>query len=80
VVSVRCIFLDDRRVRWEIFSAGEINRQADKHADAGCAEPVMPAHLFAERAGDERGGNDSAVDEQVVNLEGIGTPVVADWI
>ena len=26
------------------------------------------------------GGNDSAVDEQVVNLESIGAPIVAVWI
>ena len=40
----------------------------------------MPPHLFAERAGDERRGNDSAVDEQIVNLESIGAPIVAGWI
>jgi len=73
-------FLDYRRVGWEILAAGEINRQADEHSDPGCAETVVPAHLFAECAGDERSGDDSAVDEQIVNLESIGAPVVAFWI
>jgi len=69
------IFLDHWRIGREIFSAGEINCQADQHPDAGRAETVMPIHLFAERSGDERRGDDSAVDEQVVNLERIGAPV-----
>ena len=37
----------------------------------------MPAVNFTERAGDERGNNDTAVDEQVVNLECVGAPIVA---
>src|SRR5205823_5406135 len=74
------IFLDDRRIGWEIFPAGEINRQANQHPNTGGAEAVMPAHLFAERTGDERRGDDSAVDEQIVNLESIGAPVVAGWV
>src|SRR5207248_2102612 len=74
------IFLDDRRVGREIFSTDEINRQADQHSDAGRAETVMPTHLFAESPGDERRGNDSAVDEEVVNLERIRAPIIAGWI
>ncbi len=78
----RCarISLDARRIGREMFAAGEINRQADQHPDAGGTEAVVPPHLFAERAGDERRGNDSAVDEQIVNLESIGAPIVAGWI
>src|SRR2546423_11898121 len=37
----------------------------------------MPAVNFAECAGDERSGDDTAVDKQIVNLESIGTPIVA---
>src|SRR6266700_2271812 len=57
--------------------AGEINRQADQHADAGCAETVMPAVNFPERSGDEWRGDDAAVDKQIINLKRVGTPVVA---
>ena len=71
---------DNRRIGRKIFPAGEINRQADQHADAGGAEAVVPAIHFAERAGDERRGDDTAVDEQIVNLEGISAPIVAGGI
>src|SRR5207248_4463863 len=50
------------------------------YSDAGRAETVMPTHLFAESPGDERRGNDSAVDEEVVNLERIRAPIIAGWI
>ena len=36
----------------------------------------MPAVNFAERSGDQRGDDDTAVDEQVVNLKSVGAPVV----
>ena len=83
-MSERCfrgtfVFLDNGGIGRKIFSAEEINGQADQHADARGAEAPMPAINFAERAGDERRGNDTAVDEQVVNLESIGAPVVAGW-
>src|SRR6266516_7140330 len=57
--------------------AGEINGQADQHADAGCADTVMPAVNFPERSGDEWRGDDAAVDKQIINLKRVGTPVVA---
>src|SRR5207249_1900093 len=44
------------------------------------AEAVMPAVDFAECAGDQRRGDHSAIDRQIVNLESIGTPVVAGCV
>src|SRR5450432_1971815 len=40
----------------------------------------MPAVDFAESAGDQRRGDNTAVDEQIVNLERIGAPVVVDGV
>src|SRR5437870_10736387 len=37
----------------------------------------MPSHFFAERSGDERGRDDSAVDEDVINLERVRAAIVA---
>src|ERR1700736_2286095 len=62
------------------FAAGEINCQANQHADAGGAETVMPAVNFAERTGDERRRDDAAVDKQIINLKSIGAPVVAGGV
>ncbi len=75
--AARSLFLDDGRIGRKIFSAGQIDRQADQHADAGRAESPMPAYFFAEGAGNERRGDDSAIDEEIVNLESVGAPVVA---
>ena len=36
-------FFNNGRIGRKIFPAGEINRQADQHADAGGAETVVPA-------------------------------------
>jgi len=69
-----------RRIGREIFSSSQVNHQADQHADAGGAESPMPAHLFAQCSGNERRDDNAAVDEQVVNLKSIGTPIVTGWV
>ena len=71
---------DYRRIGRQIFSAQQINRQSDQHADARCTETPVPAINFAECSGNQRRGDDSAVDKDVVNLEGIGAAIVAGGV
>src|SRR5438477_566601 len=40
----------------------------------------MPSHFFAERSGDQRGRDDSAIDEDVINLERVRAAVVAGGV
>ena len=51
--------------------------QTDQHSDARCPKAPVPAINFAERSGDERRGDDSAVDKDVVNLKRVRAAVVA---
>src|SRR5437016_3675199 len=65
------------RIWWQPFPAGQINRQADEHADARSTEAVMPAVNFAECASDQRRCDYSSIDKYVVDLESVRAPVVA---
>src|SRR5437868_11473752 len=40
----------------------------------------MPSHFFAERSGDERGRDDSAIDEDVINLKRVRAAIVTGWV
>ena len=40
----------------------------------------MPSHFFAERPGDERGRDDSAIDEDVINLKRVRATIVTGWV
>src|SRR6266404_995580 len=40
----------------------------------------MPSHFFPERPGNERGRDDSAIDEDVINLKRVRAAIVAGWV
>src|SRR5438034_10158750 len=40
----------------------------------------MPSNFFAERSGDQRGRDDSAIDEDVINLKRVRAAVVAGGV
>ena len=65
-----------RRVGRQVAVAGDIDGKADQHADAGGAEAPVPAGFFAQRADDERRGDDPGVDAEVEDLESVGAAVV----
>ena len=48
----------------------EIDRQPERHADAGRAEAVVPAELLAERAADQRRQERAEVDADIEDREG----------
>src|SRR5438552_16055945 len=70
-------FFHNGRIGRKPFAAGEINRQANQHADSGRAEAPVPAVNFTKRASDEWGDDDTGVNEDVVDLEGVGAAIVA---
>src|SRR5436853_7834147 len=63
-----------------LFPSDDINRQPDQHADSRGAESVLPTVNFAECAGDERGYNDTGVDEDIINLKRVRAAVVAGCV
>src|SRR5438309_9613001 len=67
---------NNRRIRWQPFPAGQIDRQTDEHADTRGAEAVMPAVNFAECASDQRRCDYSSIDKYVVDLESVRAPIV----
>src|SRR5438309_8147191 len=64
------------RIWWQPFPAGQINRQADEHADARGAEAVMPAENFAECASDQRRCDYASIDKYVVDLKRVRASIV----
>src|SRR5437667_7378685 len=73
-------FFHNGRIGRKPFAPGEINRQANQHADSGRAEAPVPAVNFTKRASDERRDDDTGVDKDVVDLEGVGATIVAGGI
>ena len=64
----------------QIFLAREIDAGGEEHADAGGGEAVVPAPDFAERADNERRGDDAGIDAEVENLEGVRAAQVLGFI
>ena len=60
--------------------AREVDAGGEEHADAGRGETVMPAIDFAERADNERRGDDARIDAEVENLEGVGTSEILGFV
>ncbi len=58
------------------FAPGAVHGKRNQHTDAGGAESVVPSVGLAESPRDERRDDHRAVDEQQIDLEGIGAPQV----
>ena len=73
-------FFDNGRIGRQIFFSKEINRETDQHSDAGGVKTQGPADFLTKCPGNERRGDDSGVNEDVINLKGIGAAIVAGRI